>query len=232
MTPALVLKGIAKRFGSLHALVDVDLAVQAGEVHCILGENGAGKSTLCNLVYGSTRADRGEMRLFGESYDPRRPVDALRAGVAMVHQHFSLVPTLTVAENLLLGAGRCLRLPRRELAAGVARIEADYGLAVDLDALASDLTVGERQSVEIVKALTREVDLLVLDEPTAVLAPTEIEELLRWLRGYAAAGGTAVVGHIDRGINLLVRAALAALVAEGRVQSSGTLVALLHLLAS
>lgn len=171
MTPALELKDIAKRFGSVHALVDVDLAVQAGEVHCILGENGAGKSTLCNLIYGSTRADRGEMRLFGESYDPRRPVDALRAGVAMVHQHFSLVPTLTVAENLLLGAGRRLRLPRRELAAGVARIEADYGLAIDLDALASDLTVGERQAVEIVKALLREPRLVILDEPTAVLGP-------------------------------------------------------------
>jgi simple sugar transport system ATP-binding protein len=193
MTPALVLKGIAKRFGSLHALVDVDLAVQAGEVHCILGENGAGKSTLCNLVYGSTRADRGEMRLFGESYDPRRPVDALRAGVAMVHQHFSLVPTLTVAENLLLGAGRCLRLPRRELAAGVARIEADYGLAVDLDALASDLTVGERQSVEIVKALLREPRLVILDEPTAVLGPDELQALLSTTRRIAADGRAVVL---------------------------------------
>ncbi|MFI5624914.1 ABC transporter ATP-binding protein [Nocardioides sp. NPDC051685] len=186
MTPALELKGIAKRFGSLHALVDVDVAVQAGEVHCILGENGAGKSTLCNLVYGSTRADRGEMRLFGESYDPRRPSDALRAGVAMVHQHFSLVPTLTVAENLLLGAGRRLRLPHRELAAGVARIEADYGLAVDLDALPSDLTVGERQAVEIVKALLREPRLVILDEPTAVLGPDELQALLSTVRRIAA----------------------------------------------
>lgn len=193
MTPALELKDIAKRFGSVHALVDVDLAVQAGEVHCILGENGAGKSTLCNLIYGSTRADRGEMRLFGESYDPRRPVDALRAGVAMVHQHFSLVPTLTVAENLLLGAGRRLRLPRRELAAGVARIEADYGLAIDLDALASDLTVGERQAVEIVKALLREPRLVILDEPTAVLGPDELQALLSTTRRIAADGRAVVL---------------------------------------
>lgn len=193
MTPALELKGIAKRFGSLHALVDVDVAVQAGEVHCILGENGAGKSTLCNLVYGSTRADRGEMRLFGESYDPRRPSDALRAGVAMVHQHFSLVPTLTVAENLLLGAGRRLRLPRRELAAGVARIEADYGLAVDLDALPSDLTIGERQAVEIVKALLREPRLVILDEPTAVLGPDELQALLSAIHRIAADGRAVVL---------------------------------------
>ncbi|MGY0385951.1 ABC transporter ATP-binding protein [Nocardioides sp. WG-D5] len=193
MTPALELKDIAKRFGSVQALVDVDVVVQAGEVHCILGENGAGKSTLCNLIYGSTRADRGEMRLFGESYDPRRPVDALRAGVAMVHQHFSLVPTLTVAENLLLGAGRRLRLPRRELAAGVARIEADYGLAIDLDALASDLTVGERQAVEIVKALLREPRLVILDEPTAVLGPDELQALLSTTRRIAADGRAVVL---------------------------------------
>ncbi|QSR27276.1 sugar ABC transporter [Nocardioides aromaticivorans] len=193
MSTALELRGITKRFGAVPALTDVDLTVRLGEVHCVLGENGAGKSTLCHLVYGAAQPDAGSLRLFGEEYAPRRPVDALRHGVAMVHQHFSLVPTLSVGENLLLGEGPRVRLRRREVAERVARIEADYGLAVDLDARTSDLTVGERQSVEIVKALLRDPRLVILDEPTAVLGPHDLEALLTTCRRIADAGRSVVL---------------------------------------
>ncbi|GAA3208944.1 ABC transporter ATP-binding protein [Actinocorallia longicatena] len=188
MNPALELTGMGKTFGTVRALDGVDLTVAAGEVHCVLGENGAGKSTLCNLIYGTAAPDEGEMRLFGEPYRPRRPADALKSGVAMVHQHFSLVPTLTVAENLLLRDGLRLRLPHRDLGARVAEIEASYGLRIDLTARAADLPVGDRQSVEIVKALLRSPRLVLLDEPTAVLGPAEVGALMDTCRRIAAAG--------------------------------------------
>ncbi|WP_460363697.1 ATP-binding cassette domain-containing protein, partial [Actinocorallia lasiicapitis] len=193
MNPALELTGVGKSFGAVRALDAVDLTVAAGEVHCVLGENGAGKSTLCNLVYGSAALGEGAMRLFGEPYRPRRPADALARGVAMVHQHFSLVPTLTVAENLLLAEGIGLRTRRSALAARVAGIERDFGLAVDLDAPAGTLPVGERQSVEIVKALLREPRLILLDEPTAVLNPAEIDALTATCRRIAATGRAVVL---------------------------------------
>ncbi|HVK28195.1 MAG TPA: ABC transporter ATP-binding protein [Nocardioides sp.] len=202
MSTALELRGISKRFGAVPALADVDVTVRLGEVHCVLGENGAGKSTLCHLIYGAAQADAGSMRLFGEDYAPRRPVDALRQRVTMVHQHFSLVPSLTVGENLLLGEGRRGRLPRRDVAERVARVEAEYGLSVDLDARSGDLTVGERQSVEIVKALLRDPRLIILDEPTAVLGPQELEALLATCRRIADSGRSVVLvthklGEID-----------------------------------
>ncbi|MFI0451467.1 ABC transporter ATP-binding protein [Actinomadura sp. 6N118] len=187
MNPALELAGVGKTYGTVRALDGVDLTVRAGEVHCVLGENGAGKSTLCNLVYGAAALEEGEMRLYGEPYRPRRPADALRHGIAMVHQHFSLVPTLTVAENLLLRDGLRLRLPTRELKARVAEIESSYGLSVDLTARAAEITVGERQSVEIVKALLSSPRLILLDEPTAVLGPTEVRSLMATCRRIAAA---------------------------------------------
>ncbi|MEV0634350.1 ATP-binding cassette domain-containing protein [Streptomyces sp. NPDC050619] len=188
MNPALELAGVGKTYGTVRALDGIDLTVRAGEVHCVLGENGAGKSTLCNLVYGAAALEEGTMSLYGRPYRPRRPADALKHGIAMVHQHFSLVPNLTVTENLLLREGLRLRLPTRELKARVAEIESSYGLSVDLTARPADLPVGERQSVEIVKALLGSPRLILLDEPTAVLGPTEVRSLMATCRRIAAAG--------------------------------------------
>ncbi|MGV9410935.1 ATP-binding cassette domain-containing protein [Nocardia sp. NPDC003693] len=222
MDTALRLTGVSKSFGAVRALSDIDLTVALGEVHCVLGENGAGKSTLCNLVYGGAAPDTGELLLFGEPYRPRRPADALRHGIAMVHQHFSLIPTLTVCENLLLGAGSRLRLPRRELTDRLARIEAEFGLRVALSARAEELSVGERQQVEIVKCLLREPRLVLLDEPTAVLGPTEVESLLATCRRIADSGRAVVL--VTHKLGEIEQAGDSATVLRGgRVAGSGPL---------
>ena len=193
--PLLKLEGLSKRFGALQALQDVSLALHPGEVHCLLGENGAGKSTLCNLVFGVHAADAGEMTLAGEAFRPRSPADALSHGIAMVHQHFSLVPDMTVLDNLLLGQARGV-LDRKAGAARIAAMRERYGLALDPHAKVQDLSVGERQRVEIVKCLVREPRLLVLDEPTAVLLPQEIEALLSVCTRVAQQGcGVVLVTH-------------------------------------
>ena len=193
--PLLKLEGLSKRFGALQALQDVSLALHPGEVHCLLGENGAGKSTLCNLVFGVHAADAGEMTLAGEAFRPRSPADALSHGIAMVHQHFSLVPDMTVLDNLLLGQVRGV-LDRKAGAARIAAMRERYGLALDPHAKVQDLSVGERQRVEIVKCLVREPRLLVLDEPTAVLLPQEIEALLSVCTRVAQQGcGVVLVTH-------------------------------------
>jgi simple sugar transport system ATP-binding protein len=191
----LAIEGVAKRFGALPALADVSLSIAAGEIHGLLGENGAGKSTLCNIVFGVHRADDGGMRLGGVPYCPTGPADALRAGVAMVHQHFSLVPDLSVVDNLLLGQARGF-LRRGAFAAQVMSLSEEFGLAVRPHAQVQDLSVGERQRVEIVKCLMRRPRLLVLDEPTAVLLPDEIDGLLRVCESVAASGcGIVLVTH-------------------------------------
>jgi simple sugar transport system ATP-binding protein len=171
------LSGIGKQFGAFHALTDVSLELVPGEVHCLLGENGAGKSTLCNVMFGVHQPDSGEMWLDDAPYRPRSPRDALEHGIAMVHQHFSLVGDVTVLDNLLLGQSRGW-LDRGAQAARVRALVADLGLTLDPDARIAALSVGERQRVEIVKCLIREPRLLVLDEPTAVLLPAEIDALL------------------------------------------------------
>jgi simple sugar transport system ATP-binding protein len=187
----LEVSGLSKRFGPLGALERVDLRVLAGEVHCLLGENGAGKSTLCNVLFGVHRADAGHIRFLGQDYRPRRPADALAAGIAMVHQHFSLVPTLTVIENLMLGRSNLLL--RRDVAARKIRsVSADYGFEVNPNAVISELSVGERQRVEIVKCLLRDPRMLLLDEPTAILPPDEVATLLEVCRRIAD-GGRAVI---------------------------------------
>jgi len=194
-SPLLELQGLGKRFGALQVLDDVSLTLQAGEVHCLLGENGAGKSTLCNLIFGVHAPDAGAMRLSGQPYRPTRPADALEHGIAMVHQHFSLVPDVSVVDNLLLGQSRGL-LRRAECAARMRELGARYGLPLDPFARISDLSVGERQRVEIVKCLMREPRLLVLDEPTAVLLPEEIQALLQVCEKVAAQGcGVVLVTH-------------------------------------
>jgi simple sugar transport system ATP-binding protein len=190
----LQMRGIRKRFPGVVANDGIDFDVRAGEVHSLLGENGAGKSTLMRVLYGLYRADEGEILLNGEPVHISSPADAIANGIGMIHQHFMLVPTLTVAENVALG----LPSSRRPLADpdGVAerirRLSSDHGLKVDPTAYIWQLSVGERQRVEIIKALYRNASLLVLDEPTAVLTPNEVDDFFAILREMVQ-GGRALV---------------------------------------
>ena len=190
--PLLSLQAITKRFGSFAALSDVSLDLRPGEIHCILGENGAGKSTLCNLIFGVHRPDSGEMQYRGSIYQPAGPAAALAQGIAMVHQHFSLVSDMTVVDNVLLGRERGI-LDRKACAAQLAALATEYGLPLDPYAKIEDLSVGERQRVEIVKCLIRDPSLFVLDEPTAVLLPDEISALLDVCRRVAMRGRAVVL---------------------------------------
>src|SRR5918997_2042338 len=189
------LRGITKRFPGVVACNGVDLSVERGEVHALLGENGAGKSTLMNILFGLYTADEGEVLLDGSPQVCHSPADAIGAGVGMVHQHFMLVPVFTVAENVMLGvepAGALGTLDRDEGRRRVAELSDRYGLAVDPDATVEDLPVGVQQRVEILKALYRDARCLILDEPTAVLTPTEIDELMDIVRQLAD-GGRSVI---------------------------------------
>ncbi|MCB1498975.1 MAG: ABC transporter ATP-binding protein [Bauldia sp.] len=199
--PDLVLRlsGITKRFGPLVANDGVDLDLHRGEVLALLGENGAGKTTLMNILFGHYVANSGEVSVAGEDgtlrpLPPGSPHAALAAGIGMVHQHFTLAENLTGLENIMLGTEPVLRLSRRTGAARkkVGAVMRESGLAVDLDVQVSRLTVGERQRVEILKALYRDARILVLDEPTAVLTPAEADGLFATIRALAA-GGLAVI---------------------------------------
>ncbi|MEV6298118.1 ABC transporter ATP-binding protein [Actinoplanes sp. NPDC051861] len=175
----------------------IDITVEPGEVHALLGENGAGKSTLMNQLYGLLQPDEGQIVVNDEPRVFRSPRDAIAAGIGMVHQHFMLVPVFTVAENIALGheeirGGPLGWLDRRRSRRDVLETSQRYGLPVDPDALVEDLPVGAQQRVEIVKALTRDVDLLILDEPTAVLTPQETEELLTVMRSLTEMGKSIV----------------------------------------
>lgn len=193
MTPpaALALEDVTRRFGALTALDAAGITVAAGSVHALLGENGAGKTTLMRVAFGMLVPDAGTIRRDGRVVRYASPADAIADGIGMVHQHFSLVPAMTVAENVALG-GRG-RYDTAHAAARVRRVADATGLALDPAARVGDLPVGAQQRVEIVKALARDARVLILDEPTAVLAPSEARELLTWLRGYAARGGSAVL---------------------------------------
>jgi simple sugar transport system ATP-binding protein len=189
------LRGITKRFPGVVAAEGVDVTVESGEVHALLGENGAGKSTLMNILFGLYRPDEGEVLLDGQPLVARSPADAIAAGIGMVHQHFMLVPVFTVAENVILGVEPTGRLGRIERAAArdeVAELSRRYGLAVDPDALVEDVPVGVQQRVEILKALYRDARCLILDEPTAVLTPQEIDDLMVIIRQLAD-GGRSVI---------------------------------------
>jgi general nucleoside transport system ATP-binding protein len=190
--PLLSLQGITKRFGSLVALSGVSLDIMSGEIHCILGENGAGKSTLCNLIFGVHVPDQGTMRFRGAGYQPTAPSQALATGIAMVHQHFSLVHDMTVVDNIMLGQERGV-LNRKACAARLHLLAENYGLALNPFAKIEDLSVGERQRTEILKCLIREPHLFVLDEPTAVLLPDEISALLDVCRRVASSGRAVVL---------------------------------------
>ena len=189
--PALTLDRIAKRFGEVRALEDASLTVRRGSLHALLGENGAGKTTLMRVAFGLIRPDAGTVAVNGRLMEARSPLDAIARGVGMVHQHFTIVPAMTVAENVALGDHG--RYRRTEAAQAVRRIGAETGLVLDPESRARDLPVGAQQRLEIIKALARGARVLVLDEPTAVLAPTEAADLLRMLRGFAAGGGAVVL---------------------------------------
>jgi simple sugar transport system ATP-binding protein len=190
--PILSLEGIGKRFGTFTALEGVSLDLMPGDVHCLLGENGAGKSTLCNVIFGVHQPDAGTMRVNGAAYRPRNPREALAHGIAMVHQHFSLVDDASVLDNLLLGQARGW-LNRQRETGRVREVLAGVGLELPLDAQVADLSVGERQRVEIVKCLLRKPRLLLLDEPTAVLLPAEIDTLLDTCERVARRGCAVVL---------------------------------------
>jgi simple sugar transport system ATP-binding protein len=182
--PALALKGITKRFGSVVANDRVDFDVTPGEVHALLGENGAGKSTLMSVLYGLYKPDAGEILVDGKPVEIESPASAIGLGIGMVHQHFMLVPVMTVAENIVLGQepSRRGRLDLKAARDRVRGLSDRYGLAVDPDARVEDVTVGAQQRVEILKALYRDVRILVLDEPTAVLTAQEVRELVTVLK--------------------------------------------------
>jgi simple sugar transport system ATP-binding protein len=191
----LELRGITKRFGALVANDHIDLVVEPGEIHCLLGENGAGKSTLMNVLYGLYQAEEGDILLDDEVQQFSGPGDAMAAGIGMVHQHFMLVPVFTVAENVMLGHEQTRGAGRLDLEAAraqVREISARFAFHVDPDSVVEDLPVGVQQRVEIIKALSRNADVLVFDEPTAVLTPQETDELMAIMRQLRDEG-TAIV---------------------------------------
>ena len=191
---SLELKGITKKFGALVANDQINLKVEKGEIHAILGENGAGKSTLMNIVYGLLEADSGSIFVDGKQVDIKEPSDALNCGIGMVHQHFMLVPVFTVAENIVLGHEQTKRgiLTLDDAKVKIASIAKEFKFDINPDALIEDLSVGIQQRVEIIRALMYDAKVLILDEPTAVLTPQETDELLNIMRALKAKG-TAII---------------------------------------
>jgi len=190
MDTVLEAKGIVKRFPGILANDHVDFDLRRGEIHVLLGENGAGKSTLMNVLYGLYHPDGGEILVKGKPVKFDSPRAAIAEGVGMVHQHFMLIPVFTVAENIMLGSEtvKGLQLDRKTVAAEISRLSHQYGLDVDPNALVQDLPVGVQQRVEIVKALYRKAEILILDEPTAVLTPQEADDLFRIMRELTSRG--------------------------------------------
>ena len=184
------LSGITKRFGKLTANNAISLSLARGEVVALLGENGAGKTTLMNILFGHYTADEGDIAVFGKPLPPGNPRAALDAGVGMVHQHFTLAEQMSVLDNIALGTQSIWRpfLDRKAARVRISKLAADYGLAVDPDKQITELSVGERQRVEILKALYRDARILILDEPTAVLTPMEVEALFNTLKKLVADG--------------------------------------------
>jgi len=193
--PAIELRGISKSFGPVQANKDIDIKVMPGTIHGIIGENGAGKSTLMSILYGFYQADKGEIFINGEPTLIREPLQAIGAGIGMVFQHFKLVQNFTVLENIILGAedGAMLRPSLAKARTELKRLAEEYALEVDPDALIEEIGVGMQQRVEILKALYRQADILILDEPTGVLTPAEADHLFRILEGLREQGKTIVL---------------------------------------
>lgn len=191
---ALSMENIHKSFGPVRANDGVNFSVAAGEIHCLLGENGAGKTTLMNILAGIYMPDAGTMRIHGREVAPRNARDAIALGIGMVHQHFMLVDRLTVTENLIAGIEPVRRglIDRTEAVRQVRAVSERYGLRIDPHARIEDLSVGEQQRVEILKVLMRQARIIVFDEPTAVLSPQEVDELLRIMRQLQADGKTII----------------------------------------
>src|SRR4029078_10792587 len=197
MPELLEMRGIVRCFGALRANDGIDLDVQAGQIVGLLRENGSGKSTLMKVLFAMLPSDSGKIILRGRELLKHRPADAIPAGIAMIHQHFMLVDAMTVLENVMLGwpaAGRVLR--RAEMADRIRQASLRFGLDLDPSARVGDLPLGRKQRVEILKAILREADLMILDKPTSNLAPTEVAELLKILRSLRAEGkGIIFISH-------------------------------------
>lgn len=193
----LEMRGITKRFGAVVANDRVELGLDPGDILGLLGENGAGKTTLMNILFGAYAPDEGEIRVDGQPVAIHSPADALALGIGMVHQHFHLVPTMTVLENLMIGMpGKGGRLDRAGALARLAQVQRDFGLSLDPDALVSGLAIGQQQRLEILKVLFRGARIVILDEPTAVLTPQEADGLFQALRAMAAQGfGVIFISH-------------------------------------
>lgn len=192
---AIELLGITKHFGAVRANHDINLAVKRGTIHGIVGENGAGKSTLMSILYGFYQADSGEIRINGSPISIQSSKEAIDAGIGMVHQHFMLVDTFSVLENVMLGAEehRLIKPSAADARTELERLSREYRLTVNLEALAGELPVGEQQRTEILKALYRNADILILDEPTGVLTPQEVDQLFRVLQALKERGVTIVL---------------------------------------
>src|SRR3954469_24332585 len=191
----LELRAITKRFGEVLAYDHIDIRVEPGTIHAIVGENGAGKSTAMRIAYGFYTADSGDIVVEGAPRNIQTPHDAIRLGIGMVHQHFMLVDTMTVAENIVLGAepGSAASIDLRKAANEIRALSDEFRLSVDPNAFVGELSVGQQQRVELLKALYRHARLLILDEPTAVLTPQEVEEFFAILRRMREQGKTVVI---------------------------------------
>ena len=189
------MRGIVKQYPLVRAIDGADFTVEQGEIHSLLGENGAGKSTLMKILYGMTTPTAGEVRVFGKPVAITRPAQATALGIGMVHQHFMLTPVMTVAENVVIGSEpvRGVFFDRKKAEAQVAAMIDEYNFHISATAKVETLSVGEQQRVEILKALYRGADLLILDEPTAVLTPQEVEDLFRVMRQLKAAGKSIII---------------------------------------
>ncbi len=190
---AILMEGITKKFGTLKASDDVNLELQYGEVHALLGENGAGKSTLMNMLSGIYTPDEGKIFIFGKEVHFSSPKDSIAMGIGMIHQHFKLIETLTAAENVIIGQKGSLFLNKKKIYAQIEEVLKKYNLNISLDKKVYDMSVGEKQTLEIVKVLCRGAKILILDEPTAVLTPSEIDKLFAIIRNLKSAGTSVII---------------------------------------